>query len=358
MSAQNDPRAELLSGVRVLDLSRLLPGPFATKLLADMGAQVDKIEDPGAGDYLRQMPPRPKDGHNRAFAFLNGGKRSAVLDLKSQVGREALLRILPSYDVLLESFRPGVMARLGLGPDVLFERHPSLVLCSISAYGQAGPLADRPGHDLNCVARSGVLALSGPADGAPQTPPMQLADTASGLYAALTIVAALRRGKAVHLDISMAEAAASFGVFGFATATAPRGADVLTGGLAIYRCYETSDGKYMSLACLEEKFWRAFCDATGTAFRKEALIPGPHQPALVDEFRALFRTQTQAEWTAVGEQAACCLEPVLTPSELLSDPQSRFRNTYDGERLSTPAAPASPRPAPAQGEHTDEIVPG
>ncbi|MDQ3036341.1 MAG: CoA transferase, partial [Myxococcota bacterium] len=176
--ASQDLERRPLSGLRVLDLSRLLPGPFATMILADLGARVDKVEDPAGGDYLRFMPPMvgdPAEGTpmNTAFHLLNRGKRSAVLDLKKPEGQDALRRLIPRYDVLIESFRPGVMARLGLGYETLREAHPGLVYCAITGYGQDGPAAQRAGHDIGYLARAGVLGLTGPEQGPPQVPGVQ-----------------------------------------------------------------------------------------------------------------------------------------------------------------------------------------
>lgn len=355
-----------LDDIRVLDLSRLLPGPFATKLLQDMGAQVDKVEDPTAGDYLRDMPPRNADGGNAAFDLLNRGKRSIVLDLKSSEGRANFLKLVARYDVVLESFRPGVMERLGLGQDTLLAANPKLITCAISGYGQDGPLADRACHDLNCLGRSGALAFFGPSDGPPALPGAQLADVGSGIYAALGIVAALRQrdrtGEGAYLDISMTESAASFSAFGFATRAGGvdpgRGNDVLTGGFAVYGSYETSDGRYVTLASLEAKFWSRFCAGSGFEGTKMDLFPGPHQAVLVARLEALFKTRTRAEWTEFGAEHDCCLEPVLEPIEALEDAQLRARKLFgaDLSTLSTPAAPASEGVAPARGQHTEEIL--
>ena len=355
-----------LDDVRVLDLSRLLPGPFATKLLQDMGAQVDKVEDPTAGDYLRDMPPRNATGGNAAFDLLNRGKRSIVLDLKSVEGRADFLQLVARYDVVLESFRPGVMDRLGLGQDALRAANPTLITCAISGYGQDGPLAQRASHDLNCLGRSGALAFFGPSDRPPALPGAQLADVGSGIYAALAIVAALRQrdrtGVGAYLDISMTESAASFSAFGFATRAGGvdpgRGNDVLTGGFAVYRSYETSDARYVTLASLEAKFWARFCAGSGFEASKMDLFPGPHQVSLMGRLEALFRTRTRAAWTAFGAEHDCCLEPILDPIEALEDAQLRARKLFGADLsvLSTPAARASEGRAPARGEHTEEIL--
>ena len=229
------------TGLKVLDLSRLLPGPFATMVLADLGATVDKVEDAGGGDYMRVMPPLV-DGMNASFHALNRGKRSLVLDLKNPAGRDALLRLVPSYDVLVESFRPGVMAKLGLAESTLRAIHPGLIYCSVSGYGADGPLAKRAGHDLNFVARGGGLGLTGPSDGPPQVSGVQVADIGGSLFAVIGVLAALEErrqtGKGRFVDIALAESTVSFGLYGIMNAVAgmasPRGDDPLTGGIAPY----------------------------------------------------------------------------------------------------------------------------
>jgi alpha-methylacyl-CoA racemase len=241
-----------LSGLRVLDLTRLLPGGYCTLLFADHGADVIKVEDTGAGDYARADPP--------SFASLNRGKRSVSLDLKSDGGRAAFLRLASGADVVIESFRPGVMDRLGVGFSVLREANPSLVYCAITGYGQDGPLRARAGHDLNYLARTGVLGLSGDADGPPVQAAAQIADIAGGaLMAAFGILAALRSQTGQFVDISMADGALSLlgmPAAGFLSGgDAPRRGDLVLGGrLLCYRVYACADG-WVSMGALEPKFW-------------------------------------------------------------------------------------------------------
>jgi alpha-methylacyl-CoA racemase len=260
------PRPPLpLEGVRVLDLTRLLPGPFASLVLADLGATVDKVEDPHGGDYLRHMPPAMGDA-NGAFQLLNRGKRSVVLDLKHAQGRAALLDAVASYDVLFEQFRPGVLDRLGLGHATLRARNPRLVVCALTGYGQSGPLAPRAGHDLNYLARAGILGATGPTAGPPQVPGFQLADVSGGLWSVIGILAALARrertGEGEVVDIAMCDATVLFAAtsFGGALAGHPggRGDEILTGGIAPYCTYATQDGGAIALGSLEPKFWMAF----------------------------------------------------------------------------------------------------
>jgi len=356
-----------LSGVRVLDLTRLLPGPFATLVLADLGAEVDKVEDPHGGDYLRHMPPQLGD-QNLAFLALNRGKRSIVLDLKKAEGREALLTMLARYDVLIEQFRPGVLDRLGLSHASLRERFPKLVIAAITGYGQDGPLAHRAGHDLNYLARSGILGLTGPADGAPQPPGFQLADVGGGMWAVIGILAALRSGKGAVVDIAMSESTLPFAMAQFgaiaAGGDAARGGEPLTGGIAPYSTYKTKDGRYMSLGALEPKFWRAFCEGVELEFDMGAMIPGSHQPALKAKLAEIFATRTRDEWARFGAEKDCCLEPVLEPRELRDDPHLRARGLFieqdtpwgKSAQLRLPIAPPAESPAPAMGEHTRAIL--
>jgi len=361
-----------LADVRVLDLSRLLPGPFATLVLADLGASVDKIEDAAGGDYLRAMPPQVA-GESVAFQLLNRGKRSAVLDLKKPEGKAAFLRLLGSYDVLFEQFRPGVLDRLGLGHTALRAAHPRLIICALTGYGQTGPLAHRAGHDLNYLARSGVLGAHGPSDRAPQVPGFQLADVSGGMWSVIAIQAALleraRTGQGTIIDIAMTDGVLGFAVTAMASALAgapqTRGAETLTGGIAPYNTYTSKDGHPMTLAALEPKFWMTFCGATGLEASLQALMPGPHQAALREKVAAVFATKTRDEWVAFAAERDCCVEPVLTPEELTRDPHLTARGLFfnlpsdrgDIPQIRLPVTPKDVTftPPPRSGEHTRAI---
>lgn len=362
-----------LEGVRVLDLSRLIPGPFASLVLSDLGAQVDKIEDAGAGDYLRYAQPQ-RGGESVAFAALNRGKRSAVIDLKAEAGRDAFLRLLAGYDVLLEQFRPGVLDRLGLGHDKLREAYPRLIICALTGYGQTGPLAQRAGHDLNYLARAGLLGMQGPVDAPPQVPGFQLADVSGGMWCAIAILAALRRRDATGVgeicDIAMTD-----GVLGFASLQMSgalngepgrRGAEVLTGGIAPYNTYLSKDGVPMSLAPLEPKFWLKLASLTGLGADLSALLPGPHQPALMAEVAAVVASKTRAEWEAFSAEHDVLIEPVLSGDDIRDDPQLTARGLFfelahRGEELTLFRTPVSdrdhvPGPSPGKGEHTRAVL--
>lgn len=362
-----------LDGVRVLDLSRLLPGPFATLVLADLGATVDKLEDDDAGDYLRYMAPYA-DGVSVAFSGLNRGKRSLVMNLKMPGAADAFRKLATSYDVVFDQFRPGVLDRLGAGHDVLMADNPRLVICALTGYGQTGPLRDRAGHDLNYLARSGLLGLMGPEDRPPQLPSFQLADVGGGLFSVVGILAALRErdrtGKGTVLDVAMTDAVLPFatvtlaGLFGGLTPS--RGAEALTGGIAAYATYATKDGDSVTLAALEPKFLKRFTDGAGLPFDAAALVPGPHQAALKESFRAVFSSKTRAEWAEFGKNHDCCIEPVVKPDELMTDPQLAargvFRRIESGDeafyQYRTPVTPhdLAASPPPGSGEHTDRIL--
>jgi crotonobetainyl-CoA:carnitine CoA-transferase CaiB-like acyl-CoA transferase len=364
-----------LAGVRVLDLTRLLPGPFATLVLADLGAQVDKIEDAGQGDYTRQLGVPQVAGMSAGFHALNRGKRSAVVDLKNPGGRAVLARLARHYDVLFEQFRPGVLDRLGIGHSSLRAENPRLIVCALTGYGQDGPLRDRAGHDLNYMARAGLLGIQGPSDGPPQIPAFQLADVSGGLWCVVGILSALRErertGQGTLLDISMLESVIPFATITlgrlFGGGGAPeRGADTLTGGIAPYQTYRTSDGEFMSLGALEPKFFMRFCQAAGIEADSTLAVAGPHQVELKRRFAEVFASKTRTEWEVFGRLHDVCLEPVLRPDELLADPQLSARGAFfefdTGEgvvhQYRTPVTPRDleARPAPTQGQHTDQVL--
>jgi crotonobetainyl-CoA:carnitine CoA-transferase CaiB-like acyl-CoA transferase len=362
-----------LQGTRVLDLSRLLPGPFATLVLADLGATVDKIEDTAGGDYLRHVPPHVA-GESVAFQLLNRGKRSAVLDLKKPEGREAMKRLVASYDVLFDQFRPGVLARLGLSHEALRAENPRLVICALTGYGQTGVLSQRAGHDIDYLARAGILGAQGPAGAAPQVPGFQLADISGGMWCVIAIQAALaeraRTGQGAVLDVAMTDGVLGFNAMAVGAALAGidvrRGDEPLTGGIAPYGTYLSSDGHPIALGALEPKFWMAFCGAAGIEVDMSALLPGPHQADLKAKVAAAFAGKTRAEWTAFGAQHDCCLEPVLAPTEIAKDPHLASRGLFF--ELPTPRGPVpqlrtpvTPRdegfaPPPRMGEHTRAIL--
>ena len=366
-----------LDDVRVLDLTRLLPGPFCTVLLADFGADVIKVEDTAGGDYMRWMPPLV-DEYSAMFHPLNRNKRSLAIDLKNPMGREAFLRLAATADVVVESFRPGVMDRLGIGFAALRAVNPRLVLCSISGYGQDGPFRDRAGHDLNYAAVAGVLLLGGTAGGVPAMPGLQVGDLGGGAQdAALAIMIALhhaaRTGEGQHCDISMVDGLISWtGVHAsqlFATGEVPGPGDgMLTGRYPCYRIYACADG-YLSVGALEPKFWREFVEVIGVPeFAAQGLVDGDEGHRTVAAVQAVLSSRTRAEWAEALAGHDVCVEPVLDVGETFEHPQVQSRGMRleagDGSptaqtgfpiRLTdTPAGYR--RRAPGYGEHTDEVL--
>ncbi len=365
--------AELfLEGVRVLDLSRLLPGPFCSLLLADMGAEVIKIEDTRGGDYARIYPPVDDEGMGTFFASINRNKRSMTLDLKTEEGASFFRKMASQADVVLESFRPGVMDRLGVGYETLREANPGLIYCAITGYGQDGPLVEAAGHDNGYLALAGLLGLNGSAAEGPVIPGFQLADIGGGaLYAALGITSALYRreksGDGSFLDISMTEGALSFGLPMFAATSAgeppQRGTSMLGGGIGAYNIYETSDGRHLAVGSLEPKFWMTFVSATGL----EELVTDGHDVAPDGgeprkKIAARIAEKSLDEWTEIFSSVDACVEPVLTLPEVLEHELHRARKVFfDLQGVKHARTPLTPRDrahtrAPEQGADTREVV--
>jgi alpha-methylacyl-CoA racemase len=374
-----------LAGIRVLDLSRLLPGGFCSLLLADFGAEVLKVEDTGMGDYVRWSPPYHEGADDSAkgalFLALNRGKRSIRLNLKEESGRGVLLKLVREYDVLLESFRPGVMDRLGVGYERLREENPGLVYCAITGYGQDGPYTGRSGHDMNYLGLNGLLGLTGDAGGPPVQSAGQIADLGGGgLMGAFGILAALRArdraGEGQLVDVSMFDGSLAW--LGMVAAAyladgeaPPRRGDLdLAGRLICYRPYACSDG-WVTLGALEPKFWQAWCRGVGRQDLVEKQFDRPGSEAHA-EVERIFLERTREEWHDFAERHDCCLEPVLDLDEALESELVRARQMVveldqpgtGGVKLlgvplkmsRTPGAPAGP--GPALGEHTDEVLAG
>ncbi|HEY1421019.1 MAG TPA: CaiB/BaiF CoA-transferase family protein [Candidatus Dormibacteraeota bacterium] len=319
-----------LTGIRVLDLTRLLPGAFCTMQLADMGADVIKIEEPGSGDYMRWTPPLV-NGQSALFNALNRNKRSVTLNLKTEIGHELLLRLVDRADVLVEGNRPGVMARLGLGWELLHARNPRLVMCSITGYGQDGPFAKRAGHDLNYMATAGALGLNGQADGPPTPLSVQVADIGGGgLQPAVAILGALlgvaRGGEGRWIDASMMDGVVSWLALVFAARAAgedvARGDQRLAGRYACYRVYACKDGGFYSVAALEPKFWMALCNALGKPeLVDQQLAAGPQGEAVHRAMEEIFKSRTRDQWAEELAPLDACCEPVLDIDEVAAHPQ-------------------------------------
>jgi alpha-methylacyl-CoA racemase len=361
-----------LTGIRVLDLTRLLPGAFCTMLLADMGADVIKVEEPGTGDYMRWTPPMV-NGHSALFNALNRNKRSLTLNLKSEAGRDLLLRLVDRSAVLVEGNRPGVMERLGLGWPVLHARNPALIMCSITGYGQDGPMAARAGHDINYVATAGVLGLNG-ARGAPPSPlAVQVGDVGGGgLQPAVAILGALvgvqRGDEGRWLDVSMTDGAVTWLALALAQKGAGeeigRGDQRLAGRYACYRVYECKDGRFYSVGALEPKFWAALCGVVGKPELVELqFATGDDGMRVHQEMNRIFRSKTRAEWERELAGREVCCEPVLDLDEVASHPQIAARGLISSGPTGVEVRPAvrmqagwRRRDAPSLGEHTAEIL--
>ena len=324
--------AGCLAGRRVLDLSQYLPGPYATQMLADLGADVVKVEAPG-GDPMRGIGPIDADGVSAFYKLINAGKTVIRLDLKSAGGKRRFTELLAAADVLLESYRPGVLARMGFAAEALRVLNPRLVHCALSGFGQDGPAARRTGHDITYMALAGGLATSGIA-ARPVVAHPPTADFASGLQAALAIVAALLRrassGEGATVDVSIAESVLAWQGLVLTGARRPgheaaRAAALLNGGAACYQIYETTDARFVALGALEDKFWANFCHAVGHVdWVARQWEPLPQQ-ALIADVAALIRTRTGAEWTRTLVDVDCCAQLVLEPAEVIDDPQVRAR---------------------------------
>jgi crotonobetainyl-CoA:carnitine CoA-transferase CaiB-like acyl-CoA transferase len=374
-----------LGDIRVLDLTRLLPGGFCSLLLADFGADVVKVEDTAMGDYVRWAPPyygsedqQPLGTRSALYLALNRGKRSIRLDLKSDGGREAMLRLAPQFDVVLESFRPGVLDRLGCGYEALREVNPGVVYCAITGYGQTGPSTDRAGHDMNYLGLNGLLGLTGEPDGRPISSAGQIADLGGGaLMAAFGVMAALRErersGEGQLVDVSMTDGSLAWLAMVAAQYLCDgqvprRGEGQLTGGYLCYLPYEAADG-WITCAALEPKFWRAFCEGVGRPELVSAQFDAPGSESW-REVAEIFKGRTRAEWLAFNDEHDAMIEPVLDLDEALDSELVRQREMVveleqpglgTVRQLGVPVKlsrtpGAVERAAPALGEHTEEVL--
>ena len=368
-----------LEGVRILDLTRMLPGPYATMILADLGAEVLKIEDPQSGDPAR-WSPRYRTHPNATFETVNRGKQSLALNLKSEKGMSIFRGLLEDADILIEGFRPGVMDRLGIGYETVRSIQPRLIYCSISGYGQNGPWRARGGHDVNYLALAGVLGLQTDAAGSPVLSGIQVADLGGALFAVIGILAALaardRTGKGQWVDVSMMDVgiallpvAASRWFAGDPIALAAR--LPLSGGLACYNIYGTADGRHLSVGALESKFWERFCHLIGRPdFIPTQFDEGEAQDTMRRVVQDILKTRTLSDWMDRFGQTDACVEPVLSLEEAFQTPQARYREmilgTEDGSRgqawqlnlpfkLSDTPSRIS-RSSPGLGEHTRQIL--
>lgn len=324
-----------LAGIRVLDFSTLLPGPLATLLLAEAGAEVIKIERPGRGDEMRSYVPKfGADSVN--FAMLNRGKRSLAIDLKAPGAVDGLRPLIQGADIVVEQFRPGVMDRLGLGYDALKAINPRIIYCAITGWGQAGPKAEVAAHDLNYVAESGMLGLAAGSDGAPVVPAALVADIAGGTYpAVINILLALRErdrtGVGCKLDVAMADNLFSFMYWAIGNGIAANqwptsGGDLVTGGSPRYNIYRTADGRYLAAAPLEQKFWETFCRLIGL---DPAYIDDAGRESEVhDEVARIVASRDAAHWQRLFAGRDVCCSIVATMQEAMADPHFAARGVF------------------------------
>ncbi len=357
----------------------MLPGPFASMMLADLGAEVIKVEEPKIGDPTRWSPP-VVGNQSAAFIQVNRNKKSIAIDLKQAEGRDIFLKLASRADCVLEQFRPGVVDRLGIGYKSVSEINPRIVYCSLTGFGQTGPHAARSGHDLNYLALAGVLGLTTDERGKPVIPGVQVADLAGGMIAAFAMLAALlareKTGRGQYVDVSMFDVMLSMlavpAAHEFAGKQIPvAGRYGLTGAYPFYNVYETSDGRFMTLGALEPKFWANFCHTVG----RDDLIPrqfdaGDARENLFEEVRRIFKSKSQAEWIELMRDADCCCEPVLAMAEAFEHAQTVARemildvaHTSAGRikqlGFAYKMSDTSPRvseQSPALGEHTDELL--
>ena len=367
-----------LEGVRVLDFSTLLPGPLASLILAEAGAEVIKVERPGAGEDMRAYQPQV-GGTAAGFALLNRGKRAIALDLRAPGAAQSILDLARGVDVVLEQFRPGVMSRLGLGYENFRAVNPRIVYCALTGYGQSGPKAQVAGHDLSYAADTGLLSLAAGADGMPGMPPALIADIGAGSYpAVVNILLALRRrdasGEGAFLDVAMTDNLFTFMFWGLAMGNAagrwPRpGREQTTGGSPRYRVYRTADGRYLAVAALEDKFWQAFCRIVELPAAWCDDRPDP--AGSIAEVARRIEARPAAHWERAFAGVDVCCAVVRTLEEAIRDIHFRARGLFERKvtlpghtlpALPVPVVPGlrSPRadaPAPAVGADNASLLP-
>ncbi len=368
-----------LQGIRVLDLSRHAPGPYCTMLFADLGADVVMVEaPPGAARQIDEemgIADRTK-----VFVPMNRNKRSIGLDLKSEAGREACLRLAQKADIVVESFRPGVATRLGVDYEAMRRCNPGVIYCSVTGYGQTGPYAQLPGHDLNYISVAGTLGMIGWPDQPPAIPINVIADFAGGgLYAAFSILAALqsrnRTGEGQYIDMAMCDGVMSLACLAasdyYASGEPPRpGRYFLNGAYPCYNVYQASDGKWLSIGCMEPWFWKNLCEMLGCEQYTEHQFDEPYFPEIFAFLRRKIREKTRDEWFAEMAAREVCATPVYGIDEALEDPHNRAREmvatiehpqygkiTQIGVAPKFSATPGRVRTlAPKRGENTEEVL--
>ncbi|MDI9569724.1 MAG: CaiB/BaiF CoA-transferase family protein [Pseudomonadota bacterium] len=371
-----------LEGMRILDLAQMLPGGLCGLILADLGAEVIKIESPGRGDGFRNSPPLV-GGNGSFFHILNRNKKSLTLNIKTDEGREIFRRLAVKADVIVENTRPGTMDRIGLGYEEMRRLNPRLIYCSLTGFGQTGPYRHRPAHDINILSLSGIHDLLGERGRPPIVPAIMISGAGGGgQNAALGILASLlrreRTGAGQYLDAAILDGLSPFLALMMSEYLAGgrdpvRGESRLGGGCACYNVYETKDGKFISIGCLEEKFWQALCSCLGREdFSPDLHAPPDRQAEMIDEFQRIFRRKDRQEWIEILDRRDICFSPVNSLAEACEDPQIRERRLWfhtphptDGTvpqqafpiRFSADQ-PGLRNPPPLLGEHTGEILKG
>ncbi len=323
-----------LAGIKVLDLSRYLPGPFCTQMLADFGAEVIKIEDLG-GDLMRHVPPMI-EGESAGFYSVNRNKKSVTLNLKTEEGKAIFKKLVSSSDVVVDQFRPGVMDKMGLGYDQLRQVNEGIIYCSITGYGLNGPLRDAAGHDLNYLSLAGITGLNGTYQGMPAICGMQIADIAGGtLYAIIAILLALtsrqKTGQGQLCDIAMMDGSISLlaltlGQWSGWGKLPEMGDDLLSGGYAFYQVYRTKDDKFVSLGALEEKFWAGFCNKLGKPNYVKQQFDKSLQRDMIAQIQMLMQEKTRDEWVEYFADSDICFTPILSLEEMCEHPQVLARD--------------------------------
>lgn len=360
--------AQPLAGIRILDLTRLLPGPYMTMLLADLGAEVIKIETPIVGDYARMAPADM--GVGGLFEAVNRNKKSLAVNFRNPRGREILLRLVESADVFIEGFRPGAVERWHIDYPSLQAVNPGIVYLSLSGYGQSGPYRDRAGHDLNYMAVGGGLDLNGVEGGPPIPYGMQIADLGGGMLAAIAILAALigreKSQEGMYLDVALMDVVLSWvnplagGSYFSAKKIAKRGTMALSGGLPCYNVYETADGKHLSVGALEAHFWKDFCEAIDRPDLIERHLDGEARA----EVESVLGSRSLADWMAIFDAVNACVEPIDDIAAALEHPHIRHRG-FVMEEEGKVTGLASPfvfthdeevTPAPELGEHSRQVL--
>ena len=368
-----------LAGVRVLDFSTLLPGPMATLILAEAGAEVIKLERPGSGEDMRAYPPMVTEDSGVNFALLNRGKRSLAVDLKDPASVEQVKALVKDTDVLVEQFRPGVMDRLGLGYEAVKALNPAIVYCSITGFGQTGPKAQLAAHDLNYMSETGILNLGADSRGDPVLPPVLVADIGGGtMPAVISILLALREaektGEGAYLDVAMADNLFAWGYWALGERAAGKGdpkpgGELVTGGTPRYQVYRCADGRWLACAPLEPKFWANFCEVINLdpALRDDARDP----QATMAEVRAIIASRTSADWLEAFDGVDACVTLVKSISEAAEDPHFQQRGLFSGTMqaggtamipLPPPIAPIYRDPEggqsfPALGDANEDLMP-